>query len=84
MYLRTACSEIPVPRQRGGPRLDRCPSSIQQRQGAGTRVHPSSPISCHTESFEASRPGEQQRLKELFHVHCVQASVQPRAGMVYR
>ncbi|KAI4809737.1 hypothetical protein KUCAC02_018602 [Chaenocephalus aceratus] len=85
MYLKAACSEIPVPRQRGGPRLDRFPCSIQQRQGAGARVHPSSPTSCLPGSFDASRPREQQGLEELYvHSHYFQASAQPRASMVYR
>ncbi|GLD58560.1 voltage-gated potassium channel subunit beta-2-like isoform X1 [Lates japonicus] len=86
MYLKAACSEIPVPRQRGGPRLDRCPSSIQQRQGAGTRVYPSSPTSCLPGSFEASRSREQQSLEDLLHVHShfFQASPQPSTSMVYR
>ncbi|KAJ4937324.1 hypothetical protein JOQ06_001890 [Pogonophryne albipinna] len=43
MYLKAACSEIPVPRQRGGPRLDRFPCSIQQRQGAGSQCSPLKP-----------------------------------------
>ncbi|XP_022610769.1 voltage-gated potassium channel subunit beta-2-like isoform X1 [Seriola dumerili] len=85
MYLKAACSEIPVSRQRGGPRLDRCPS-IQQRQGAGTRVYPPSPTSCLPGSFEACRPREKQSLEELLQVrsHFFQASAQPSANMVYR
>ncbi|KAK2895339.1 hypothetical protein Q8A73_014827 [Channa argus] len=84
MYLKAACTEIPVPRQRGGPRLDRCPSSIQQRQGAGTRVYFSSPTSPLS-GCEASRPREQQCLDELLHVHShlFQASGQPCVNMVY-
>eukprot|EP00064_Thunnus_orientalis_P011509 superscaffoldBa00001665_g11540 len=86
MYLKAACSEIPVSRQRGGPRLDRCPSTIQQRQGAGTRVPPSSPTSCLPGSFDAIRVREQQSLEELLHVHShfFQASPHPCASMVYR
>lgn len=82
MYLKAACSEIPVPRQRGGPRLDRCPSSIQQRQGAGTRLYLSSPTSSLSGAFEASRPREQQSLEELLQVHS--HFFQPCASMVYR
>lgn len=86
MYLKAACTEVPVPRQRGGPRLDRCPSSIQQRQGAGSRVYLSSPTSSISGGFEASRPREQQSLNELLHVHgyLFQACGQPCASMVYR
>ncbi|KAK2822339.1 hypothetical protein Q5P01_022404 [Channa striata] len=86
MYLKAACTEVPVPRQRGGPRLDRCPSSIQQRQGAGSRVYLSSPASSLSGGCEASRPREQQCLEELLHVHShfFQASGQPCARMVYR
>ncbi|KAG7214726.1 hypothetical protein INR49_010618 [Caranx melampygus] len=85
MYLKAACSEIPVSRQRGGPRLDRCPS-IQQRQGAGTRVYPPSPTSCLPGSFEACKPREQQTLDELLQVRSpfFQVSAQPSANMVYR
>ncbi|XP_028282903.1 voltage-gated potassium channel subunit beta-2 isoform X1 [Parambassis ranga] len=86
MYLKAACSEIPVPRQRGGPRLERFPSSIQQRQGSGVRVYPSSPTTCLPGSFEACVPREQQSLEELLHVHShlFQACPQPCANMVYR
>ncbi|XP_026169096.1 voltage-gated potassium channel subunit beta-2 isoform X2 [Mastacembelus armatus] len=86
MYLKAACSEIPVLRQRGVPRLERCPSLIQQRQLAGTRVYPTSPTSCPSGSFEACRPQEQQSFKELLHVHShvFQTSTQPCARMVYR
>lgn len=86
MYLKAACSEIPVPRQRGGPRLDRCSSSIQQRQGAGTRVHFSSLNSCPAGALEDHRPQEQHILEDLLHVqnHFFQASPQPCASMVYR
>ncbi|TKS79912.1 hypothetical protein D9C73_013857 [Collichthys lucidus] len=86
MYLKAACSEIPVPRQRGGPRLERCPSSIQQRLGTGIRVYPSSPTSCLPGGFEPSRPRGQQSLEELLHVHShlFQASVQHSSSMVYR
>lgn len=86
MYLKAACSDIPVSRQRGGPRLERCPSSNQQRQGAGTKWYPSSPTGCLPGSFEASRPQEQQSLEELLHVHShlFQAAVRPCASMVYR
>ncbi|XP_039877757.1 voltage-gated potassium channel subunit beta-2 isoform X1 [Simochromis diagramma] len=88
MYLHgdAACSEIPVPRQRGGPRLDRCSSSIQQRQGAGTRVHFSSLNSCPAGALEDHRPQEQRTLEDLLHVqnHFFQASPQPCASMVYR
>ncbi|CAB1416150.1 unnamed protein product [Pleuronectes platessa] len=87
MYLKAACTEVSVPRQRGGPRLERCPSTIQQRQGAGTRGNPSSPTSCPAGGFEASsRPREPNSLEELLqvHRHLFQASAQPGANMVYR
>ncbi|XP_055359580.1 voltage-gated potassium channel subunit beta-2 isoform X1 [Betta splendens] len=89
MYLKAACSEISVPRQRGGPRLERRSSSIQQRQGAGGRAQ------LCSSSSSSSAPGgveagarEQPSLRELLRtcVHgCVfQACGRPRASMVYR
>lgn len=89
MYLKAACSDIAVPRQRGGPRLDRCPSSVQQRPVAGTRLQPSSPNACLPGSVDPGRPREQQQqdsLERVLHLHSdlVQASRQPGSSMVYR
>lgn len=87
MYLKAACSDIAVPRQRGGPRLDHCPSSIQQRPVAGTRLY----LSSLPRSFDSSRPREQQQqqeenLEKVLHLHShpFQASGQPGSSMVYR
>ncbi|XP_033838792.1 voltage-gated potassium channel subunit beta-2 isoform X1 [Periophthalmus magnuspinnatus] len=89
MYLKAACSEIPVSRQRGGPRLERC-SSVQQqtqRQGSVSRALPSSPTTCVPlpPSFESSRSREQQSFEELLraHRHFFQGA-DPSAAMVYR
>ncbi|XP_008332116.1 voltage-gated potassium channel subunit beta-2 isoform X1 [Cynoglossus semilaevis] len=81
-----ACTELPVSRQRGVPRLDRRPSTIQLRQGAGNKANPSSPTGCPPSIFEDGRPREQQRLQELLYAqrHLFQASTQPTASMVYR
>ncbi|XP_072219686.1 voltage-gated potassium channel subunit beta-2 isoform X1 [Leuresthes tenuis] len=86
MYLKAACGEISVPSQRGGPRLDRCPSYLQQRLGAGTRMFPLSPTSCLPGSFEANTSQKQQSVEELLHVHrhFFQASTLPCDSMVYR
>lgn len=91
MYLKAACSDISVPRQRGGSRVDRCSSSIQQRPVAGTRLYLSSPTACLPRIFDSSRPREQQQqqeenLEKVLHLHSrsFQASGQPGSSMVYR
>uniref|UniRef100_A0AAV2JQF1 Uncharacterized protein n=1 Tax=Knipowitschia caucasica TaxID=637954 RepID=A0AAV2JQF1_KNICA len=86
MYLKAACSEIPVPRQRGGPRLERC-SSVQQtqRQGSVSKTQPSSPTTCVPPSFDVGRTRERQSFEELLraHRHFFQGA-DLSAGMVYR
>ncbi|XP_017277828.2 voltage-gated potassium channel subunit beta-2 isoform X1 [Kryptolebias marmoratus] len=86
MYLKAACAEIPVPRPRGGPRLDRCPSSVQQRQGAGARLCTSSHTSCLLGNSETKAPREQKSVEELLHAHTnfLQASTHPNDSMVHR
>lgn len=92
MYLKAACSDIAVPRKRGGPRLDRCTSSIHQRPVAGPSLYPSSLTACLPGSFDFSRPQEQQQQQQQensekvlrLHSYSFQASGQPGSSMVYR